>query len=71
VPIIPAYIQGAHEAWGPTRAFPQPYPVKVIFGPARSCAALTAVGRGLKTDTNDDEAAALGLRQAIEELRGQ
>jgi long-chain acyl-CoA synthetase len=69
VPIIPAYIQGAHEAWGPTRAFPRPYPVKVSFGPARSCAALAAAGRQLKPDAGDDEAAALGLRQAIEELR--
>ena len=33
VPIMPAYIQGAHEAWGPTRAFPKPHPVKIIFGP--------------------------------------
>ena len=45
VPIMPAYIQGAHEAWGPTRAFPKPHPVKVIFGPERSYAELAAAGR--------------------------
>ena len=69
VPIMPAYIQGAHEAWKPTRAFPKPHPVKVIFGPEQSYAELVAAGRRLKPEAPDDDAATLGLRQAIENLR--
>ncbi|HSO71588.1 MAG TPA: AMP-binding protein, partial [Thermodesulfobacteriota bacterium] len=68
VPIMPAYIQGAHEAWSPTRAWPKPHPVKIIFGPEKSYAELIKIGRRLKPDTSDDEAATLGLRQAIEWL---
>ncbi len=68
VPIMPAYIQGAHAAWGPNRTFPKPHPVKIIFGPEKSCAELTAAGRRLKPDAGDDEAAALGLKKAIEGL---
>ena len=69
VPIMPAYIQGAHEAWGPTRAFPKPHPVQVIFGPEQSYAELVAAGRRLKPEAADDDAATLGLRQAIEGLK--
>ncbi len=71
VPIMPAYIQGAHEAWGPTRAFPKPHPVQVIFGPEQSYAELVAAGRQLKPDAADDEAATLGLREAIAGLQIQ
>ncbi len=71
VPIMPAYIQGAHEAWGPTRAFPKPHPVKIIFGPEQSYAELVATGRQLKPDAADDEAATLGLREAIVRLKGE
>jgi 1-acyl-sn-glycerol-3-phosphate acyltransferase len=69
VPIMPTYIQGAHEAWGPSRAFPRPHPVKIIFGPEQSYAELVAAGRRLKPEAPDDDAATLGLRQAIENLR--
>ena len=65
VPIMPAYIQGAHEAWGPSRAFPRPHPVKIIFGPEQSYAELVAAGRRLKPEAPDDDAATLGLREAI------
>jgi long-chain acyl-CoA synthetase len=71
IPLLPAWIQGAHEAWGPTRAFPRPHPIKVVFGPERSYADLAAAGRKLKPDAGDDDAAALGLGQAIAALRGQ
>ncbi len=60
VPIMPAYIQGAHEAWPPTRAFPKPHPVKIIFGPEQSYVELAAAGRRLKPDAADDEAARTG-----------
>lgn len=33
VPIIPAVIVGAFEAWPLTRRFPRPFPVRVQFGP--------------------------------------
>jgi long-chain acyl-CoA synthetase len=69
VPIMTACIQGAHEAWGPTRSFPRPYPVKVSFGPEQSYAELVAAGRRLKPEAPDDDAATLGLRQAIEDLK--
>ena len=69
VPITPASIQGAHAAWGPTRTFPKPHPVNIIFGPEMSYTQLCAAGRRLKPEAGDDEAAALGLRQAIEGLR--
>ncbi|MBM4287658.1 MAG: AMP-binding protein [Deltaproteobacteria bacterium] len=69
VPIMPTYIQGAHAAWGPNRAFPRPHPVKVIFGPEMSYAELVAGGRRLNPEAGDDEAAVLGLKEAIEALR--
>ena len=69
VPIMPAYIQGAHEAWGPTRAFPRPHPVKVIFGPDAPMPNWWRPAAGLNPTPRDDDAAALGLRQAIEDLR--
>lgn len=69
VPILPASIQGAHTAWAPGRIFPKPHPVEIIFGPEHSYTQLAASGRRLKPEATDDEAAALGLRQAIGELR--
>jgi long-chain acyl-CoA synthetase len=71
VPIMPAYIKGAHEAWPPTEALPRPHPITIIFGREESYAELAAAGRHLKPDAPDDEVAALGLRQAIENLRGK
>jgi long-chain acyl-CoA synthetase len=69
VPITPASIQGAHAAWGPTRTCPKPHPVNVVFGPEMSYSRLCAAGRRLKPEAGDDEAAALGLRQALDGLR--
>jgi long-chain acyl-CoA synthetase len=68
VPIMPAFIHGAYTAWGPTRAFPKPHPVKIFFGPEQSYAQLAAAGRRLKPEAGDDEAATLGLKEAIEGL---
>jgi 1-acyl-sn-glycerol-3-phosphate acyltransferase len=69
VPIIPTYIQGSHTAWGPGQPFPKPHPVTITFGPEQSFAQLAAAGRRRKPEAGDDEAATLGLREAILDLK--
>jgi long-chain acyl-CoA synthetase len=44
--VVPAFIQGTHEAWPITRRLPRPGAVKVTFGSAVSVAALVAEGEG-------------------------
>ncbi|MCS7034784.1 MAG: 1-acyl-sn-glycerol-3-phosphate acyltransferase, partial [Phycisphaerae bacterium] len=33
VPVIPAVIDGAYEAFGPHRSFPRPWPILLAYGP--------------------------------------
>ena len=40
MPVIPAVIAGAFEAWPIYRSFPQPSPVRIRFGPAMNLADL-------------------------------
>jgi 1-acyl-sn-glycerol-3-phosphate acyltransferase len=68
VPIIPTAIQGAYAAWPPGQVLPRPHPVTLTFGPEQSYAQLAAAGRRLKPEATDDEAAALGLKEAIAAL---
>ncbi len=65
IPIIPAFIQGSRQAWGVGMAFPRPHPIRITFGPQRSYAQLVARGRRLSPEGQQDEVAALGLREAI------
>ena len=46
VPIVPAAIDGAFEAWPRTRRLPRPYPVRVMYGRPISVAEIDAAGSG-------------------------
>ncbi len=41
VPLVPAVIAGAYEAWPIHRRFPRPWPIRVQFGPPMEVADLT------------------------------
>ena len=41
VPLVPAVITGAYEAWPIHRRFPRPWPIRVRFGPPMEVADLT------------------------------
>lgn len=47
VPVVPAYISGAFEAWPRDRRWPRPHPVQIVFGdPINSeCLRVDEVGR--------------------------
>ena len=34
VPVVPAFIEGAHEAFPPHRKWPRPHPIRIRFGPS-------------------------------------
>lgn len=68
VPIVPAYIRGSYEAWSPLATWPKPHPISVTFGPPQRYEQLVAVGSRLRPAAGEEEAATLGLRQAIEAL---
>lgn len=71
VPLIPAYIQGSHAAWSPQAAWPRPHPIRIHFGRSWSFAALAARGRRRLPAAGGLTAAALGLKEAILDLRRQ
>ncbi len=69
VPIVPAYIQGSYEAWSPLMSWPKPHRITVTFGPPRRFAELLAAGHSQQPEVGEEEAAALGLRQALIQLQ--
>ncbi|MGQ9920302.1 MAG: AMP-binding protein [Desulfobacca sp.] len=71
VPIVPAFIQGSYEAWGPLQTWPRPHQITVTFGRPHSYAKLLAAGRRQQPEAGEEEAAALGLRQAMAVLQGK
>lgn len=70
VPVVPTYIQGSYEAWGPLRPWPKPHLIAVTFGPPWSYEQLTALGRRQQPEAGEEDAAVLGLRQTMLELQG-
>ena len=69
VPIVPAHIQGSYEAWGPLQTWPKPHRITVTFGRPQSFGQFLAAGRSLQPEAGEEEAAALGLRQALAALQ--
>ncbi len=69
VKLVPVYIGGSHEAWGPNAALPRPHAVRIIFGRAYAADELKAAGLQVKNDAQDYEAITLGLRQQVAALR--
>ena len=63
VPVIPAIIIGAYEAWPCNRTFPRSWPVRIEFGPAMNLADLEADQIVQKVDCT--------LRTMFNQLRGQ
>lgn len=64
IPVIPAYIHGAHRAWPKGEAFPTPRRVTVLVGPSRSYPQTPRTQEGYIAVAND-------LQQAVMELQGQ
>jgi long-chain acyl-CoA synthetase len=69
VRVVPAYIRGSFQAWGPGEPFPKPYPIQIKFGQARSFAELAEQGRQLNPTAKDDAAFTLGLRAELQRLQ--
>jgi long-chain acyl-CoA synthetase len=69
VRLVPVYIHGSFEAWGPNAALPRPHPIKVIFGREYTAAELKETGLKVKADARDYEAITLGLREEVARLR--
>ncbi|TAN61005.1 1-acyl-sn-glycerol-3-phosphate acyltransferase, partial [bacterium] len=68
--VVPCYIAGSYRAWPRTQTFPNPRPIKVIFG--KPCAQNELREAGLKYKAQDDyEAIALGLREKVIALSRQ
>jgi 1-acyl-sn-glycerol-3-phosphate acyltransferase len=44
VPIVPAVIDGAYQAWPRTHLLPRPHPIRVMYGPPISLAEIDAAG---------------------------
>jgi long-chain acyl-CoA synthetase len=44
--VVPAHIQGAHEAWPPRAALPRPHRIRIFFGEAITSAELEREGTG-------------------------
>jgi 1-acyl-sn-glycerol-3-phosphate acyltransferase len=63
VPLIPAVIVGAYEAWPIHRRFPRPWPVRVQFGPPMQVADLSPEQITTLVDRT--------LKRMFEELRGR
>jgi long-chain acyl-CoA synthetase len=71
VPLVPVYIHGSFQAWGPNARFPRAHPIQVVFGREFAAAALAAKGREIKPGAQTYEAIILGLRQEVLRLRDE
>ncbi|HEX3358301.1 MAG TPA: lysophospholipid acyltransferase family protein [Tepidisphaeraceae bacterium] len=63
VPVIPAVIVGAFEAWPWNRRFPKPGPVRIRFGPPMKLADLNSAEIVTRVDQT--------LREMFNEMRGK
>ncbi len=71
IPLVPVYIHGSFQAWGPNARFPQPRPIQVIFGRAFSADELAARGQVIKPGAQANEATILGLRREVLQLKDE
>jgi len=71
VPLVPVYIHGSFQAWGPNARFPWPHPIQITFGREFSADLLAETGRALKPGAQMYEAIILGLRQEVLNLRDE
>jgi long-chain acyl-CoA synthetase len=67
IPIVPAFIQGAYEAWPRARAFPRPHATQITFGTVQTVEQLKQKGQhyGYK---NEYETITAGLRDVMIEM---
>ena len=65
--VVPCYIQGSHRSWPRGKTFPIPSPIKIIFGKPYTREELKETG-AKKTDGDEYEAIAAGLREKVMEL---
>lgn len=68
IPLVPVYIHGSFQAWGPNAPFPRPHPIRVVFGRAHTAQELREAGLKVKPKARDYEAIALGLREEMARL---
>ena len=62
--VVPCYIQGSHHSWPRGKAFPRPYPIKIIFG--KPCTQEELKEAGAKITGGDEyEAIAAALREKV------
>ena len=62
--VVPCYIQGSHYSWPRGKAFPRPYPIKIIFG--KPCTQEELKEAGVKITGGDEyEAIAAALREKV------
>ncbi len=66
VPVVPAHIDGSHEAWPPGQRLPRPARLRVRFGRPRKASDLAERGEG----EEPRDRIASGLRAAVRELAG-
>ncbi|MEJ2672665.1 MAG: lysophospholipid acyltransferase family protein, partial [Deltaproteobacteria bacterium] len=71
IPLVPVYLHGSFQAWGPNARFPRPHPIQIIFGREFSADRLAARGDRLKPGAGTYEAITLGLRQEVLNLRDE
>jgi long-chain acyl-CoA synthetase len=71
VPLVPVYIHGSFQAWGPNAPYPWPHPIQIIFGRQFSAEHLEAAGRRLQPGIRTYAAIMLGLRQEILNLKDE
>lgn len=71
VPLVPVYIHGSHQAWGPNARLPRPHSIQIIFGREFSAEGLAAKGWEIKPGVQTYEAIILGLRQEVLRLKDE
>jgi len=71
VPLVPVFIQGSFQAWGPNARFPRPHSIQIIFGREFSADELATKGRMIKPSARTREATILGLRREVLQLRDE
>ncbi len=69
VPLVPVYIHGSYQAWGPNARYPRPHRIRLVFGREFSARDLADRGRHIKPAAQTGEAITLGLRQEILKLK--
>jgi long-chain acyl-CoA synthetase len=69
VDVVPAYIDGSHDAWKPRTFLLKPHRIRVVFGKPCSSEELERTGRSMDPDANGYSAISLGLREEVLRLK--